>query len=375
MARSAALGSTKEQQATIENHWVHICRVLGPDRDPATIDYDILLQYVATRRTQRQVRRITRGKKKGEVSGHGDLTRGQTIVRELQALKRGLQSALRKKAIAQMPAEWPKVKRDPPREWQRGHLHEPEKVSAFLERLPPAARAQMTVAALTGLRAHELRRLSWSWVEKPPHGVEVPAILRVPISGAKTRTERLVALPLPALQALQDARQAVMAVDKAGAMPLMPGQYKKTYDRVAHELGYVKNITLRDVRHCYGTLALQHGGDAAATQAAMGHKQLATTQRYQTSTIRRTVEAGLAVAEAILPQVLATANPPTSENQASNLGPPGTRTQDHRLKSLVQLLQCELSLDNETIAEVLDLIANRLESGEVATGTCHRRVV
>jgi integrase len=62
-------------------------------------------------------------------------------------------------------------------------------------------------------------------------------------------------------------------------------------------------ITLRDLRHCYATYSAQGTGDAAATQAALGHTELATTQRYLTATLSRTAGESVAVANAMGLQV------------------------------------------------------------------------
>lgn len=55
---------------------------------------------------------------------------------------------------------------------------------AQLELESPEAWRQAEVAVRTGLRAAELRALTWEWVESAPDGAGVPAMLRVPAEAA-----------------------------------------------------------------------------------------------------------------------------------------------------------------------------------------------
>ena len=366
--RSTARGVTKRQANTLLAQWGHLCRLLGADTDPEAITYDVVERYIVARRSEKS----GKGKSKDEP------VRGQTIVREVQALRRGLKIARRRGALRKLPDDWPSVRRDPPRESQRGHLHPPEVLRKWLDALPEDARAQATVALQTGLRATELRRIAWGWVEKV-EGMAVPALLRVPAAGAKTRNERVVGLPAESLEVLERLA-AARKFDRD--VPLMDSDYKKSFHAATKAIEYDRRIHLRDLRHCYSTLGLHGTGDATATQAALGHAQLATTQRYLSSTLERAAAVSAAVARAIAPipaasasasgdaitpppalratspaqargrreqqmaldfksaQIVGTLRNALAESRPRNNGPRGTRTHDPRLKRPVL---CHLS--------------------------------
>ena len=188
---------------------------------------------------------------------------------------------------------------------------------AWLDALPEDARAQATVALQTGLRATELRRITWGWVEKV-EGMAVPALLRVPAAGAKTRTERVVGLPAESLEVLE---QLAAAREFNRDVPLMDSDYKKSFHAATQAIDYDRRIHLRDLRHCYSTLGLHGTGDATATQAALGHAQLATTQKYLSSTLERAAAVSAAVARAIAPSPAAS----TSTSGDASTPPPALR--------------------------------------------------
>ena len=278
MSAAQARGVGARQLQSIEACWGHLCRVLGPDTDPSAVTYDRVTSYVATRR--------------------GEGVRGQSIRKETQALKRGLKIARRRGSLPELPVEWPVVRSDPPRKWQRGKLHPPELILRWLAALEadhPEAHRQAQVALRTGLRAEELRALSWEWVEPAPEGAGVPALLRVPAEAAKTRRERIVGLPAACLGFLSAAHGAQEAWDA----PLFAANHRKAFDAARKVVGYRKTITLRDLRHCHATWAAQGTGDAAAAQAALGHTDLRTTQRYLSTTISRTASAAVAVGDVV----------------------------------------------------------------------------
>ncbi len=280
--RAAAEGAGESQQASVEACWVHLCRLLGPDTNPATLTYDRLLAYIRTRRQEG--------------------ARGQSIRKEIQALRRGMAIALRRQHIQATLQEWPKIKSDPPNRTQKGKLHSIPVLQQWLEELerdPRAkgARAQAELVLLTGMRAEEVRRLTWEWVEAAPEGSGVPAVLRLPAEATKTRQERVLGLVPRALELIEEARRAA-GVGKWDAI-LFPSTHRRTFISAAQRVG-CKAVSLRDLRHCHATYAAQGTGDAAAAQAALGHADLATTQRYLSSTITRTAAAALAVSEALL---------------------------------------------------------------------------
>jgi integrase len=88
----------------------------------------------------------------------------------------------------------------------------------------------------------------------------------------------------------------------------------------AQRAGWPSGISLRDLRHTHATLAAHALGDAKAVQAALGHSDLRTTDRYLSSTIARTTATASAVAEAL-----------TRHNSVAQSPPPKPRVAKGRL--------------------------------------------
>ncbi len=222
--------------------------------------------------------------------------RGQSITREVAAVRRGLREARRQGLYRGPMPEWPKVRHDPKDKAQAGKLHPAERVMEWLAALGDEdqagpAREQAELVLRTGLRAEEVRRLCLGWVEVAPPDAGVPALLRVPAEATKTRRERVVGLTEDALVVLDAASGRVGGhLD----VPLFPSDHKRAFRNAASRIGSPR-ITLRDLRHCHATWAAQGTGDAAAAQAALGHADLRTTQRYLTATVARVSSAAVAV--------------------------------------------------------------------------------
>lgn len=103
--RATAGGVSAKQIATLEEHWLHLCRKMGADTPVDTITYDSIEKFIAAMR--------------------GEGYRGQSIRKYVQALKRGMVIAKRRKLLQKVPSEWPEVRSDPPKETQKGKWHEP----------------------------------------------------------------------------------------------------------------------------------------------------------------------------------------------------------------------------------------------------------
>lgn len=270
--RALAAGASPETQIkTLDWIWAALIRHLG-DVDVNKVTYDAVLDYVGRRREEG--------------------ARGQTIRREVQALKRGINIAERRGWVPTTHRQWPKIKSDPPDPKQRGKLVHPDSIRLVLGELDEDARDEVMFIALTGLRFAETKRVEASWVEPMPEGSAVPAVLRIPAASAKTRRERIVGLSREAVDLL--ARRAA----KSDGLLFSQENHKKALRDACKRAG-VPRFHLRDLRHTYATLALQRTGDAVAVQAALGHTDLRTTQRYLSSTVARTVSAGASVSEAL----------------------------------------------------------------------------
>lgn len=260
------------RERTLDWIWHPMLAFFGPGRDPQSITYDDAEAYIAHRRSIE--------------------VRGQTIRREMQALRRGMKIAKRRGWMTEVPEEWPPIASDPPSPEHRGKLHPPKALRMWLEQLAPDARDECLFALCTGLRGKELKRVRANWVEPLPPGFPTPALLRIPAASAKTRRERMVGLPQEALDIIRRRIEA----HPGAVLVFSQASHTRTMTQARKRIGYAQNITMRDLRHTYSTLALQGTGDATAVQAAMGHTDLRTTQLYQSSTLLRTAQVSAAAA-------------------------------------------------------------------------------
>lgn len=274
--RAESEGVTPAQLVSVDACWRHLTRLLGPTRSPALVDYDVVEHYICARRREG--------------------ARGQSIRKEIQALRRGFRMAARWRWIA-MPPELPIVRSDPPDQRRAGKLVPLDVLRRWLDALDTApsgaaARAQAEIALRTGARAEEVRRLTWEWVEPGDGTPGVVALLRLPPTATKTRRERVVGLPAAALAILERARGSA-GFDQ----PFLVGDHKKAFRAAAQAIGHTRRIHLRDLRHTHASWAAAETGNAAAAQLALGHSDLATTQRYLHATQAQAVAAAVAVDE------------------------------------------------------------------------------
>lgn len=275
--RGLAQGIGPDQRQSLEDCWGHLCRVLGADLSPSQVDYDLAQTYIGQRRQEG--------------------LRGQSILKEIQCLKRGLKIARRKRWIQELP-ELPQVRKDPANKAQAGKLHDPMVLARWLEALDlegraDGAREQAELVLRTGLRADEVRRLQLGWIEIAPELDGVAALLHVPADKAKNRKERWIGLTPEALALIRRRAQ------ETGAQTPFAGLHRRAFVTAGQRIGYPQVITLRDLRHTHSTLGTWKTGDAAGVQAALGHQDLTTTQRYQSSTLARTAAPAVAVGELI----------------------------------------------------------------------------
>jgi integrase len=314
IARASSSGLDPTRPKTLEQIWSRLIRHFGT-RDVGAITIDDLDAYVATRRR----------------SG----ARGQTIRREVQAYRRAATIAKRRRMVS-LVADAPRIKSDPPLASQRGQLHPPAILAAFVKALHPDARDEVELALRTGLRAAELKRLRAEWVEPAPTGASTRFLLRVPAQDAKSRRERVLGLT--------DAAAAIIRrrLDAHPDSPfvLFQGSHRSAYRLAAKAIGYDRRIKLRDLRHTFATYALAGTSDPWAALESLGHRDLRTTSMYQHTTEARAA-ATAAAAEKLLEAVTAdpsqsTGTSSTDEQLPSDFegldgGRGGFRTHDPRL--------------------------------------------
>lgn len=272
--RAEADGVTAKRLRDIKKEWLRICGHLGPDSPPSVITYESTTAMVNAQRLA--------GRK------------GQSIVRDLQAVKRGTAIAEEMGALPFPPKMWPKVRRDPKNEAQKGKLHPTRVLRAWFDRLEGEAYDEARLIIMTGLRPEEAEKTAPGWREVFPG---IGPFMHVPGWAAKDRDERYVFLEPEA-----DAIFLKYSEGKAVDAPLFSGQdHKRTRKTARKAIGYPVNITRRDLRATWSTIAVQRTGDAAAVQESMGHGDLATTQMYQRSTLERQAKTARAVSREIGP--------------------------------------------------------------------------
>lgn len=149
----------------------------------------------------------------------------------------------------------------------------------------------MIFDVLTGVRAAELKRVKIDWFRPVDIG-PTPYLLEFPAEATKNRKPRTVGISERAM-AVVTARVQDGLVGDSGLVFSQSG-FKNQRKRASRELlgKDAPRITLRDLRHTYGTLSLWKGQDAKATMEALGHSDLAMTNRYQHSTTQRIARAG-----------------------------------------------------------------------------------
>lgn len=359
--RGAAKGIGASQRQSLEDSWAHLCRILGAQRDPATVDYDLVEGYIRQRREEGM--------------------RGQSIQKEVQCLKRGLRQCKRKRWISELP-ELPQIRHDPKNKAQAGKLHAPAILMRWLDALDhveraDGARAQAELVLRTGLRAEEVRRLTVDWIEPaPPDLLDVVAMLHVPADKAKNRKERMVGLTAQGL--------ALIEYEAAASPSPTPfaGLHRRAFISAAAAVDYLdqagkpKVITLRDLRHTHSTLGAWGTGDAAGVQSALGHSDLATTQRYLSATLGRTAAAAVAVGHMLAgpghrdrpQQIVAIAKFQRERVETIGIEPTTSCLQSEIEAALLHLSGC-----SSCASQFLELTQICRDSGGVGHSDGHRR--
>lgn len=229
-------------------------------------------------------RRLTYAHVEGYCTHRLQTIRGQSLRRELQALKRGRLQA-KARGVRLDPIDmWPDIPTDSPKAAQAGQLHDPDILMRWLDAIrarvakdprgwPAAEQAELVLR--TGLRVEEARKLRFWWLEPVPEDIPgVVAYLRVPADCAKWGIERIIGVTPEALRIIAELRQAMPEGE-----PLCPRNHRRVWAGAERDIGYDQHITARDLRHCWATYGSE-GGDLLALSKALGHKHLSTTQRY-----------------------------------------------------------------------------------------------
>lgn len=154
---------------------------------------------------------------------------------------------------------------------------------AAVEDLPEPARTILALLPVTGLRIGEVTSLKRDELLTRADGASMGRMsLRFRGKGDK---ERLVPLPRSAEWALasylQDHYQgSTWLFPGYSGRPITPHAIRKYTRKLAMEHEELAGLSPHVLRHTFATLALRKGVDLKRLQVLLGHKNIATTQRY-----------------------------------------------------------------------------------------------
>lgn len=173
-------------------------------------------------------------------------------------------------------------------------------------RIRPAVADAIRVIALTGARRDEIAGLSWGEVDLASSLIVIPAERHK--TGRKTQTVRTIGLPSLASEIIgRQPRSAesdlVFPPTRGEAAGLSyPGSRKgapprlnlaKPWRLIRAEANLPEGIGLHGLRHSLATHMAMQGAQAAQIMVALGHRDMATSQKY----IHAAEDARVAIAE------------------------------------------------------------------------------
>jgi integrase len=138
-------------------------------------------------------------------------------------------------------------------------------------------------ALLTGCRRGEMLAARWCDVDL------IRGVWTKPAPTVKSRREHRVPLSGPALDLLRNrqARQTVALHPKALLFPLghgdkrsREGNFDRGWHRVREMAGIDAGVRGHDLRHSYASTLVAQGHDLLLVMKMLGHRRIATTQRY-----------------------------------------------------------------------------------------------
>jgi site-specific recombinase XerD len=154
----------------------------------------------------------------------------------------------------------------------------PEEVTRLLRAVPGLReRAAMEIAYAAGLRLSEVLRLKLSDIDSQR------MILRV--EQGKGKKDRNVMLSPALLQTLRtywkQCRPRVwLFPGHGGKRPLHATLLQRAFRQAKDQARITKPVSFHSLRHSFATQLLESGVNVRTIQALLGHRSLATTQRY-----------------------------------------------------------------------------------------------
>lgn len=137
---------------------------------------------------------------------------------------------------------------------------------------PPAISA-IRLLLFTGARVGEILSLEWDWINWTMCRAELP--------DSKTG-RKFVYLPAPAMEVLNDIRNG-----SPDARFVIAGRHPGTHLvnlkdpwGIIREVAGMPDLRIHDLRHCFASVGASRGMSLPLIGALLGHKDVATTQRY-----------------------------------------------------------------------------------------------
>jgi integrase len=138
-------------------------------------------------------------------------------------------------------------------------------------KIGPHAAAGLRFALFTGARSGEITAIKWEHVDWGRKLVRLP--------DSKTNEPRTIHLSDAAIEVLRTAPRAGRFVI-AGALPDEPYKNLSRAWAIARKYVGLDDVRLHDLRHSYASLAASRGVSLQMIGKLLGHKVVATTQRY-----------------------------------------------------------------------------------------------
>jgi integrase len=164
-----------------------------------------------------------------------------------------------------------------------------EQVERLIAALPPQHRILVACAAYTGMRAGELRALTWADVDLDAHTVRVDKTLyRTQVQrSTKTGHDRTVPVPPHLASLLRELRRerapspADLVFCSATGGPLDLDDFRaRVFKPAVCAAGLASDLRFHDLRHTSASLYLQSGATLREVMEIHGWRQLQTAQRY-----------------------------------------------------------------------------------------------
>lgn len=242
---------------------------------------DVRRAFIAIR-DGKTVRTIKTGKKRGVAKVRGGEGTARMAIRLLRAV---FSWGLSERLIASNPATGVAIGADGERDTVLEGADDYARLFRTLAKMEtekrirgPAAGA-IRVIALTGARRGEIAGLRWRHVDLKTGRIVIPPASHK--TGRKTGKPRIIALPSTAQEIV--ARQQEGGPDDFVFQPASgdgPVNLSRPWEKIRKEAELPDRIGLHGLRHSLATLLAMGGAQASEIMAALGHRQLATSQRY-----------------------------------------------------------------------------------------------